>query len=85
MLPIFLVLIIEVIVLAVAFITNIWIGLFFVIWTITSISWFITNLGDKYRTEKWYDLVLSPPVFGIAVLFAFLEKSMEKYEKRKSK
>jgi len=85
MLSIFLFLIIITIAWLIAFTTSIWVGLVLIIWTIASITWFITNLGDKYRTEKWYDWVLSPPVLGIAWLFAFLKRNLETYENRKSK
>lgn len=82
MLSIFLFLIIITIVWLIAFTTSIWIVLVLIIWTIASLTWFIANLGDKYRTEKWYDWVLSPPVLVIAFLFAFLEKNIKKNEKR---
>lgn len=47
-------------------IVEITLGILF--WTILSITWFLRNMGNKFREDKWYDYLLSPPVLIIAYM-----------------
>lgn len=67
------------------FYINIWIGSFFFIWTIVSITWFCANIGNKYRNGEWYDWIIGLPVLGIICVFASLDRTIkEKYKKNNS-
>jgi hypothetical protein len=48
--------------------------LFLIIWTLSSITWFLKNLGNKYRKEQWYDYLLYPPMLGICHLISFFNR-----------
>lgn len=53
-------------------------------WTISSVWFFLYNLGEKYRAEKWYDNFMLVPTFVIITLFeriAGLLKTVIRYVK----
>lgn len=45
-----------------------------VIWTASSVVWFITGLGRKTEPNRWYDYILCPPAMVIAVIFGWFAK-----------
>lgn len=50
-------------------------------WTGFSIYWFISNLGNKNKKDKWYEKLFYPPVFLIAYLLSFITYITEKVKK----
>ena len=48
--------------------------MFIVVWTILSIWYFISRLGDKNKPEPWYAVMLMPPVLLIAAIIGKLNK-----------
>lgn len=78
------IIIIIVILFAIAFNISIWVGLFFAVWLIASITWLLIALDTKSESGKWYDWFIGTPVLIIAYIWTFVDKIINKNEKNKN-
>lgn len=52
----------------------IWLGI--LLYIIVCICFFLYNMGNKFREERWYDWPLMLPVIAIAYIFAWSGKAV---------
>lgn len=52
----------------------IWLSI--LLYTVISVGFFVYNVGNKFREERWYDWPLMPPVLVIIYTFAWSCKAL---------
>jgi hypothetical protein len=50
----------------------IWLIGFIISWTVYSLYWFFTHLGQKFRKEEWYDFYILIPTLIIAFVVGLI-------------
>lgn len=48
------------------------------IWTVVSIIWFVACLGNKHKEDRWWDYILSVPMFIIVYTIYYISVIVRK-------